>query len=127
MCPVCVGSGRGKFERKSARRHYEGNQIVPKWEECAKNRAAVGNTQKRCATLWQRAGISSQLSMKVKRPTRPKSGRMGHPGVNIFLEVHGLGHPPCCVGNNPTNPQGRDMWAAGGLGHPPIRVGPAGR
>src|SRR5271166_2951542 len=36
---------------------------------------------------------TSRSSMKVKRPTRPKSGRMGHPLAKLFLDVRGLGHP----------------------------------
>ena len=50
-----------------------------------------------------------RLSMKGKRPTRPKSGRMGHPLAKVFLYVRGLGHPPHLPTAGKYGP--RDMWA----------------
>ena len=43
----------GECERENAKRRYEGNQIVPKREECEMSRAGVGNsTYPQSGDMW---------------------------------------------------------------------------
>jgi len=41
--------------------------------------------------------VGGQLSVKVKRPTQPKSGRMGHPPQDCLLVGESPGEPPATL------------------------------